>query len=271
MSKYCPDCGLSFEDDTKFCAGCGKPLITLSDEAKPADEVRSEQPNTDADEPMPADPAPAESVTVEPVAPKSAIDEPATVEPAIAGSEASPEGERVFIMREKKYGDTDSFDDLHLSEKKPDAQKAHALRASLSLYFSIFAVVLSLAAMALVIIFVIGPSGQRQNGTEISAATEATAAPTQAPTDPPITGGYSLTSIQGGDAGLMTLMFTNSRLEVSPDYTGTLSVGGSSIGSLTMDKNSDTAVMLNKDCTYHFDGRVLTLDYSGLTLVYKKD
>ena len=39
---------------------------------------------------------------------------------------------------------------------------------------------------------------------------------------------------------------------------------------IALDKETGSARFLNTDCTFRFDGKVLTIDYNDMTLVYKK-
>lgn len=236
MAKICPDCGSVVSDDPKFCPACG---------ASMADAEIAAQEN------IPSDPADTRL---------SGFDGAAT--------ESIPE-KRVFVLRRKKYGDT-----LHFEDAEPTAAASSAAsdaRAHLSLYLSVFALVLSVIAVTLVIIFAILPTAQRADTADTAATIPATAAPTQAPTEPPITGMYQLSEIRGEDLGLMSLMLGNSTLQMHADYTGAVMLGSSAIGELTLDKASDAAVLMNSDCAYTFDGKVLTIDYLGRTLVYKKE
>ncbi len=220
MAKNCPNCGISVEDDPKFCPACGTPFQT-----EPTD---------------------------------AAADEP---------SSFNEEKERIFVLREKKYGDTERYD---APEELQTTEKDTSLRNTLSLYFSIAAVVLSVTAVVLVIIFAVLPANQKSEAADTAETAIATVAPTQAPTDPPIVGSYELLKIEGTNTTLYTLILGNSTLELGADYSGTLKVNGGTIGSVTLHPGDMTAELLNTGCTYTFDGKTLTIDYRGMTLIYQK-
>lgn len=218
MAKNCPNCGITVEDDPRFCPSCGQALT----EDKPDDTSADHQ---------------------------------------------DAEQERIFVLREQNYGDTAQYNEP--AELESEDKNASA-RSTLSLYLSIFAFVLSLTAIVLVIIFAVVPSDRRAQA-DPAEPTVATTAPTQAPTDPPITGSYSLLQIDGGQKNLFSLMLSSSKLEMRSDFTGELKIGGGSIGTLTLDPENKTAVLMKDDCTYTFDGKRLSINFRDMTLVYQKD
>ncbi len=232
MTNTCPACGISLEDDPKYCPGCGALLNTA---------VSGEQSDASADD--------AENT----------------------GSEQKPSEERVFILREKSYGDTAEYDNSHEEKDKPSDEPPKAAKLHLSLYLSVAALALSLVAVVLVIFFAVIPANERAENAEPTAPTSAVPAPTQPPTEPPITGSYSLVEIEGEKTGFTVLLLKNTSLEMRSDYTGSLTIGGNEIGKLSLEKGGNSGEFLNLDCAYTFDGKVLTIDYIGLTLVYKKN
>lgn len=238
--KECPNCGISTEDAGKFCPACGTPLKAEEPDPQP---VQEDAPQPDADEA-----APDELVSADP-----------------------PREDRVFILREKKYGDTAEFSDPDGIGDKESEQPTAAGKSNLSLYISIFAAVLAITAIVLVVIFAVIPEHRRSDAADTASdATTATAAPTQAPTEPPIAGVYRLSSIQGEKNLLFSMLVKDGQINMAADYTGTLTVGGTSLSDVTLDKDGDTAVFLGADCTYTFDGSTLTIEYGKMTLVFKK-
>lgn len=232
-TKQCPKCGLSVEGDEKFCPACGESL--------PADETAQ----------MSSDDG--------------------RVFPDASEPEEPPKEERVFILRKKKYGDTEQFDDPDGTEDRKNAHSP-AAKTDLSLYISIFAAVLAITAIVMVVIFAVIPANQRSEKASGEASeTVATAAPTQPPTDPPIAGEYSLSSVKGDNVGLFPMLFKDSRIVMAGDYTGTLQFGKTGISEISLDKTNGTARFLDTDGTYTFDGNVLTIDCLGATFVFKKN
>ena len=183
--------------------------------------------------------------------------------------EDEPHERRVFVPRNKRYGDTDQYAETTAKTvEKPEPEKEQ--KNNLSIYLSIISIVLSVVAIAMVIIFVLIPSNSPENTNELSPSASTTA-PTQPPTDPPITGDYTLSEIKGGSLGFYNLMLSNSHLQMQPDYTGTVTLGNRTLGNVSLDRESGTAKILGVDGAFTFDGKVLALSYRNLTLVYKKD
>lgn len=207
---------------------------------------------------------------------------PACGEPLTGGApdeaDSAPQGEetpengepRIFFLRRKKYGDTEQFDDPGELDGDDTAHGPSSLKTDLSLYISIFAAVLAIAAIVLVVIFAIIPAQQGSKDSDASPSEAATAAPTQAPTEPPIAGEYSLSSVTGERVGFLSYLYRDCYLVMSADYTGSLRFGSGTISDVKLDKDSDKAEFLDADGTYSFDGTVLTIEYRGVTLVFKK-
>ena len=232
MTKTCPECGLSVENDPKYCPSCGAAIsartMELSDEL-PKTTLRDES---------------------DQVAPR--------------GDEQE---KRVFIRRKKRYGDTSQYNDH--SSLDADSSSELARKVSLSLYLSITAVVLAIAAIAIAIIFVAMPSGNSAAAAEKETAA-ATPAPTEPPTEPPITGTYELNELQGQNRNVYSLMLRSSRIQMQEDYTGKVTLGSWELGSVKLDKETNTATFLGLEGKYTFDGKILAIDYREVTLVYKK-
>lgn len=235
MSKKCDKCGCEFEDSAKFCPGCGQAVP-----AEPDAEPKSDQKHEDV------------TRQSEPI--ENEVGE-----------------QRVFILREKRYGDTEQFDDPNEYKEKEVEKSTLVSKSNVSLYLSIIAVVLSVTAVALVILFAVLPANDRTQ-TEATAVTEpAATAPTQPPTEPPIKGSYSLKTIDAESPGLTGLLLKNSSLELQGDFTGKLMMGDVPIGDVILDNKEKTALFLNKTCDYSFDGKLLIITYDSMKLVYIKD
>ena len=233
MKEKCPACGISVSSDHKFCPGCGTPLATSSEPVK-----------------------------------------------------QNAEKERRLVLREGRYGDTEMYDhsverEDHRSrkpkktdkdkKKEPDKKAAPAGASNASLYLSLAALVISVAAIVLVLIFAVFPSANKASSdTGSSVAEELTEAPTEAPTEPPIAGTYKISEWNGDESNIATKMLKTSTLEMQSDYTGKLTVSGMEFGDVTLEKGSDQAVFMGSDSTYSFDGKNLTIDYKGMILLFKK-
>ena len=240
MTDKCPECGVAFEGKPKYCPSCGA-----------AQTHPDEQPYAPVD---------SKAQTTEPSA-----------ELLSAAGDAPPK-KRMFVERERAYGDTAEYDDPREYEhKKPDPAQPSA-KSTVSLYLSIVAIVLSVTAIALVIIFAVTPSDRRTDNDDASAKTDSAKAPTMAPTEPPIVGIYQLDEIKSEETGLGALFLKGSRIEMHSDYTGTLRLGTIELGDVILEKDSDKAVFMGIDCTYSFNGKRLTIDYPpGETYVYQKE
>ena len=238
MPKVCEQCGCPMEDTAKFCPGCGEAAPPLTEPEKPPKQNKKHG-----------------EVTVQP-------------EPII---EENGEEKRVFIPREKKYGDTEHFDDPGDYKEREIEKNTMAAKSNVSLYLSIFAAVLSVTAVALVIIFSVLPANRREQSEATPPTVQATAAPTQLPTEPPIAGTYSLLTIDADSPGLTAMLLKNSTIRMNGDDTGKLILGGTEIGDVVLDRDTATARVFNKDCGYTFDGKLLIITYSGMTLVYQKE
>ena len=232
MESKCPACGISVSPNHKFCPACGAPLAKISDQ-----------------------------------------------------KDGSENKERRFVLRERRYGDTEMYDHSFESEEKsvrkpkkeakqkePDKKAEPEGSSRVSLYLSLAALVISVAAVVLVLIFSVFPSvnntaSDTSSSTDTAAQTEA---PTQAPTEPSIAGTYKVSEWNGDDSNIASKMLKTSTLEMKSDYTGKLTVGGMEFGDVTLEKGSDKAVFMETDCTYAFDGTKLTIDYMGMTLLFKK-
>lgn len=189
--------------------------------------------------------------------------------PADSAPSEKKEEKRVFVLRRKQYGDTVHFDEPS-ADDRIEKDSGPAFRANLSLYLSVFAIVLSMIAIAMVVIFAVLPANQQAESAPTEAPTAATMAPTQARTEPSIAGVYSMSEISGKFPKLYQLMLPDSKIEMRSDYAGSILIGSKIIGRVTLDRSSDKAVMMNSDCTYTFDGTVLTLIDSGTKMIYQK-
>lgn len=244
MEGKCPACRISVSPNHKFCPACGAPLAKIPEQKKDSENK-----------------------------------------------------DRRFILREGKYGDTEMYDHSFESEKKsprkpkkpvkqeetvkheetvkqkePDKKAEPEGSSRVSLYLSLAALVLSVAAVVLVLIFSVFPS-VNNTASDTSSSTdmeEQTEAPTVAPTEPPIAGTYKVSEWNGDDSNIATKMLKTSTLEMKSDYTGKLFVSGMEFGDVTLEKESDKAIFMETDCSYAFDGTNLTIDYMGMTLLFKK-
>ena len=242
MTHQCPDCGITYEGDPKFCPGCGAAL--RFDERSPY--------------------APEDKKTTVTPDPVQLIDH----------TEDTDKEQRMFILRKRTYGDTAEYSDDQGYHDKEVEKQDDAKKLSLSLYLSVIAIVLSLTAIAMVIIFAILPSNKRADVTDPAASSQPaeTRAPTQPPTEPPIVGNYTLAEIKGEDVGISVSMLKTGVLKLYSDYTGVLKVDRFELGDVMLEKGSRHAVFLDTECEYTFDGsKILTFEYKGVTLVYKKE
>ena len=230
MANQCPKCKMTFEDNPKFCPGCGAPIASAPDD-------------------------PSKN---EPAEPKQTALAPPAAE------------KRVFVLRERKYGDTAQYDDAGDDKPNRSDDPAPAPKAGVSLYLSVIALILSIAAIVLVVIFAVIPSGQSSSDTA-SPTEPPTLAPTQAPTEPPIAGSYKVSQIKSDDTGSGVILLRSATLELHSDYTGTLNMSSVKLCDVILDKSSDTVEFMNTTCAYTFDGSILTIDYNGATLVFKKE
>lgn len=248
MVYRCPECGLELKTKPKFCPACGAPIGVSADPGRKR--------------------------------PRKAADKPVDYKSS-KSADKEPSEEKRFVLRETTYGDTDLFDSpggykkpappssKPTSESSSDSSKKNH---SVSLYLSLAAVILAVAAIILVLIFCVFPSmGQSSSESTDSTQAEQTLAPTEPPTDPPIAGTYQISKFQGKESGVGMVMLKTSTLEMEADYTGKIYFSTIELGEVTLQKGSDSATFMNVDCTYTFDGSILTIDYNGVTLVYKKD
>lgn len=247
MAQKCPKCGLELKTEPKFCPACGAPTGFSADpkkklSKKTADKLSDQEASKNADK--------------------------------------EPSEERRFVLRKTNYGDTDLYDSPG-DYKKPDPPSSDATSEALSdspqnhsvsLYLSLAAIILAVAAIILVLIFAVFPSsGQSSSDPADNTQAQQTLAPTEPPTDPPITGTYHVVEFQGKESGVGMAMLKRSTLEMKSDYTGKILFSTLELGAVTLKKGSDSATFMNINCTYTFDGSILTIDYNGITLVYKKD
>ncbi len=247
MERKCPVCGLELKTDPKFCPACGASTGFSADSGK----KRS----------------------------KKAADKPADHKSS-TNADKEPSEERRFVLRETNYGDTELYDspgdykktDPPSSEPTSGSSSDPPKYYSVSLYLSLAAIILAVAAIILVLVFAVFPSaGQSSSDPADSTQAEQTLAPTEPPTDPPIAGTYQVYKFQGKESGIGMAMLKISTIEMEADYTGTIYFSTLELGKVTLQKGSDSATFMNVDCTYTFDGSILTIDYKGVTLVYKKD
>lgn len=238
MADKCPKCGLALRSDPKFCPACGAQLTDSAAKHEQDASIKAED------------------------------------KPAVSGSPENaglvPSEERRFVLRKTKYGDTGyyegSTDDEKPAKPSPEQERAHPL----SLYLSLVAIILSATAIILVLIFAVFPSFSKSTSSDTTAQTEQTLAPTQPPTEPPITGTYRISEFMGTETGIGMSLLKSSTLEMQSDYTGKILFGGVELGEVTLDRGADSARYMNVDCTYTFDGNILTIHYHGITIVYKK-
>lgn len=233
MEGKCPACGISVSSNHKFCPACGAPLAASSEPEKQNEEK-----------------------------------------------------ERRLVLRKGRYGDTEMYDHsvgkedhssrkpkkiVKAKKKAPDNSTEPAGAANVSLYLSLAALVISVAAIAMVLIFAVFPSANNApSDTAASDMAEQTEAPTDAPTEPPIAGTYKVSEWNGDDSNIATKMLKTATLKMESDYTGKVTVGSLELGDVSLEKGSDQAYFIDADCTYSFDGNNLTIDYKGMTLLFKK-
>ena len=179
---------------------------------------------------------------------------------------------QLLIPRPKNYGDTEEYDSSPRPDENGKKEPVPASGNTLSLLLSVIAIVLAVTAIVLVVIFAILPTsrGDATDAADASAPCAAVTA-TAAPTDPPIAGVYTASEIKGGGYGIDFALLQSSTIDMDSDYTGKVKALSIEIGDVTLEKGSDKAVFKGVQCTYTFNGKVLTFDYKGVTLVYKKE